>query len=375
MTCAPTEIRHRSRSDGTVGHVEHGVVVEHPSRDASSAHRDRLLQRAVRGARSRTARLAFGTGSGVVAVVLALVAAWHIARTPWPLTLGPLTLLAAAALLSLLGYVFKAYGWRRLFAPRERPTALALAAANGGASITALALPGRFDDVVRVAIVRGFRGCPAGVRTICLSLCMLGLIDSLALAPFALAAAIVPGQSVALRLGLAFVALVGFAAGGLILTLPRLARSRRLGRFRLSRWLYPRMASVRDASQAWALVSAAWLTRILGLLLVLGAFGVGFSITFALLFLCASSAAAALPGGPGGALVQAGAGAAVLVAAGVGVSEAVGVAVAVQTLGMLVGGSIFVAAAAWRTGFRLAPRYRSLRVRAPRVRVAGEVQA
>ena len=316
-----------------------------------------------------------GAGSGVVAIVLAVVAAWHIARTPWPLTLGPLALLVTAALLSVLGYVFKAYGWRQLFAAHERPKALALAAANGGASITALALPGRFDDVVRVAIVRSFRGCPACVRTICLSLFMLGLIDSVALAPFALGAAILPGQSLGVRLGLAFVAVVGFAAGALILALPRVARSTRLGRFRLSRWLRPRTASVQDASLAWALVSAAWLTRVLGLLLLLGAFGVGFSFTLALLFLCTSSAAAALPVGPGGAAMQAGAGAAVLIASGVGVSEAVGVAVAVQTLGMLVGGSIFVVAAAWRTGFRLAPRYRSLRVRALRVRIAGEVQA
>ena len=316
-----------------------------------------------------------GAGSGVVAMALAVVAAWHIARTPWPLTLGPLTLLVAAALLSVLGYVLKAYGWRQLFVTQERPKALALVAANGGASITALALPGRFDDVVRVAIIRSFRGCPAGVRTICLSLFMLGLIDSVALAPFALAAAILPGQSLGVRVGLAFVAVVGIAAGGLILALPRVARSKRLGRFRLSRWLRPRMVSLQDASQAWALVSAAWLTRVLGLLLVLAAFGVGFSFTLALLFLCTSWAAAALPVGPGGAAMQAGAGAAVLIASGLGVSEAVGVAVAVQTLGMLVGGSIFVVAAAWRTGFRLVPRYRSLRVRALRVRIAREVQA
>jgi hypothetical protein len=363
--------------------VEHVVVVEDLSSasavglvaEAASADRDLPWHRAVRAARSRSGRLVLGAGSGVVAIVLAVVAAWHIARTPWPLTLGPLTLLVAAALLSVLGYVFKAYGWRQLFAAHERPKALALAAANGGASITALALPGRFDDVVRVAIVRSFRGCPACVRTICLSLFMLGLIDSVALAPFALGAAILPGQSLGVRLGLAFVAVVGLAAGALILALPRVARSTRLGRFRLSRWLRPRTASLQDASLAWALVSAAWLTRVLGLLLLLGAFGVGFSFTLALLFLCTSSAAAALPVGPGGAAMQAGAGAAVLIASGVGVSEAVGVAVAVQTLGMLVGGSIFVVAAAWRTGVRLAPRYRSLRVRALRVRIAGEVQA
>ena len=316
-----------------------------------------------------------GAGTGVVGIVLATVVAWHVARTPWPLTLGPLTSVLAAALLSLLAYVFKAYAWRRLFATHERPQALALAAANGGASLTALALPGRFDDVVRVAIVRSFRGCPAGVRTICLSLFMLGLIDSLALAPFALTAAILPGQSLGVRLGLAAVAAVGLAAGGLIVALPRVAGSKRLARFRLSRWLRPRMASLRDSAKAWALVSAAWVTRVLGLLVLLGAFGVGFSFTLALVFLCTSSAAAALPVGPGGAATQVAAGAAVLIGSGVGVSEAVGVAVAVQTLGMLVGGSIFLVAAGWRTALRFAPRYGSIRVRALQVKIAGEVQA
>lgn len=345
-----------------------------PLAEGPSAGRD-LPHRAVRRARSRSGRLVVGAGSGLVGMILALVAAWHVARTPWPLSLGPLTLLVAAALLSLLGYVLKAYGWRRLFATHERPQALALAAANGGASITALALPGRVDDVVRVAIVRNFRGCPASVRTICLSLFMLGLIDSVALAPFALAAAILPGQSLGVRLGLVFVALVGIAAAGLILALPRLARSKRLRSFRISSWLRPRSVSLQDATQAWALVSAAWVTRVLGLVLLLGAFGVGFSFTLALLFLCTSSAAAALPVGPGGAAMQAAAGAAVLIASGVGVSEAVGVAVAVQTMGMLVGGSIFLAATAWRTGVRLAARHRVIRAWALRVRVAGGVQA
>ncbi len=308
-------------------------------------------------------------------MVLAVVAAWHLAGTPWPLSLGhPRRSSLPQALSPCLATCSRRTGGDSSSLAHERPQALALAAANGGASITALALPGRFDDVVRIAIVRRFRGCPAGVRTLCLSLFMLGLIDSAALAPLALAAAILPGHSLGVRLGLALLAVVGFAAAALILALPRMARSKRLGRFRLSRWLRPHMASLQDASRAWALVSASWLTRVVGLLLVLGALGVGFSFTLALLFLCTSSAAAALPVGPGGAAMQAGAGAAVLIASGVGVSEAVGVAVAVHTLGMLVGGSIFVVAAAWRTGFRLAPRYRSLRVRALRVRIAGEVQ-
>lgn len=188
-------------------------------------------------ARSRQIRLVFTAGAGVLALALAVLAARHFAETPWPFSRGHPGLLVAAGALSLLGYGFKAFGWQRLFAAHERPQPLALAAANGGASITALALPGRFDDIVRIAIVRRFRGCPADVRTLYLSLGMLGLIDSVALAPIALTAAVV------------------------------------------------------------------------------------------------------------------------LIGSGAGISEAVGVAVAVQAVGILVGGSIFLLATAWRTGLRLAPHH------------------
>jgi Lysylphosphatidylglycerol synthase TM region len=291
--------------------------------------------------------------SAVLALALAAVAARYFAHTSWPLFRVHPGLLVAAGALSLLGYVFKAFGWRRLFAARDRPQTIALAAANGGASITALALPGRFDDIVRIAIVRRFRRCPADVRTVCLSLGMLGLIDSAALAPLAFASALLPGQSIGVRLGLVFLAVVGLVGAALVFALPRMARARQLLRFRLGRWLGPRTTSRRDATVAWALVSACWLSRAAGLVVLLGALGVGFSITLALLYLCASSAAAALPFGPGGTATQAGAGAAVLIASGVGTSEAVGVAVAVQLLGILVGASIFLCAAAWRVGLRL----------------------
>ena len=120
-------------------------------------------------------RLALSVGSGAVALVLAVVAARRFADIPWPdLHVNP-GLLAVAAGLSLLGYAFKAYGWERLFAADERPQPLALAAAMGGASVTALALPGRFDDVVRIAIVRRFRACPAGVRALASRCSRLGL--------------------------------------------------------------------------------------------------------------------------------------------------------------------------------------------------------
>jgi Lysylphosphatidylglycerol synthase TM region len=291
--------------------------------------------------------------SAVLALALAAVAARYFAHTTWPLFRVQPGLLVAAAALSLLGFVFKAHGWRRLFAADERPRAMVLAAANGGASVTALALPGRFDDVVRIAIVRRFRGCPADVRTICLSLGMLGLIDSAALAPLAFASAVLPGQSIGVRLGLVLLAVVGLAGAALVFALPRIARASQLLRFRFGRWLGPRTTSRRDAAVGWGLVSACWLSRVAGLVVLLGALGIGYSVTLALLYLCASSAAAALPFGPGGTATQAGAGAAVLIASGVAVPEAVGVAVAVQLLGILVGGSIFVCAATWRAGVRL----------------------
>jgi uncharacterized membrane protein YbhN (UPF0104 family) len=287
-------------------------------------------------------------------VVLALLAARHFATTSWPLANGDPGLLAAAGLLLLLAQALKAYGWGRLFPPHERPKALALPAGNGGAALIGVVLPGRFDDAMRVAVVRRYPDCPAGVRALCLSLVMLGLIDSVALAPLALAAAVFPGVGTAMRAALAVVAAAGVAAAAVIVALPRLASSRRALRFRLGRWASPRTTSRRAASQAWALVSACWLVRAVALFLLLGTLGVGYSFPLALLFLCAGAAAAALPIGPAGAATQVGVGGAALVASGVGTSKALSVAVTVGALGIFSGGAVLLWAVAWRTGLSLA---------------------
>jgi uncharacterized membrane protein YbhN (UPF0104 family) len=208
---------------------------------------------------------------------------------------------------------------------------------------------------MRVAVVRRYPGCPAGVRVLCLSLVMLGLIDSVALAPLAFVAALFPGPGMAMRAALAGVGIAGLAAAALILALPRLAASERALRFRLGRWLGPRTTSRRGASQAWALVSAAWLVRAVALFLLLGTLGVGFSFPLALLFLCAGAAAAALPIGPAGAATQVGASGAALIASGVGASQALAVAVSVGALGILSGGAILLFAVAWRAGLSLVP--------------------
>lgn len=217
-----------------------------------------------------------------------------------------------------------------------------------------IALPGRFDEVVRVIIVRRYPGCPAGVGMICLSLFTLGLIDNVALAPFAAASAAFPGNSIAVRAGFALVAAGGIAAAALVLVLPHLSASKRLVRFRLVRWLSPRATPRRGAYQAWGLVLVSWLLRVTALALLLSALGLGLSFPLAAMFLCAAAASAALPVALGGAATQVGAGATLLVVSGVGAPEAITFAVAAQTLLILSGASLLFLAVGWRTAVWLA---------------------
>jgi len=312
-----------------------------------------LVDALARLRRSRRGRWSLAAGSGATMVVLAFLAARHFATTPWPLSGGEPGVLVAICLLLLLAQGFKAWGWGRLFTANERPRPLALAAGNGGAALTGVVLPGRFDDAMRVAVVRRYPGCRASIRALCLSLVMLGLIDSVALAPLAAAAAVL-GGGIGVRAGLTVIAVAGVAAAGLLVALPRLAGSRRALRFRLGRWLSPRTTSRRRLSEAWALVSACWLLRALATFLLLGTLGVGFSFPLALLLLCAGAAAAAVPVGPAGTATQVGAGAAALIAAGVGGSQALAVTLAGGALGVLTGAAIFFAAIVWRAGLSLA---------------------
>jgi hypothetical protein len=251
-----------------------------------------------------------------------------------------------SGLLLLGGYALKVLAWRRLFTVEERPHPVALVTASAGASILGLVLPGRLADLLRVAIVRRSPRCPAGVRSLCLSLVLLGLIDSVALAPFALTAAAFPGHTVGMRAGLALVAGSGIAAAALIVVLPRLA-ARKLVRYRAGRWLNPRTVSPRNASVIAALLFACWLARAGAIMVLLGALGVGFSFPLAVLFLCAGKAAGALPGG------QAGAGGAVLIASGVGGAKALDVAVSGQALAMVCGFAMLLFAALWLIAVRL----------------------
>jgi hypothetical protein len=292
-------------------------------------------------------------GVGIFAITISILVARHFAGIRWPFSDANVGLVAAAGVLFLLAYAFKAYGWHRLFAPHERPKPLTLGAACGAASVTGAALPGRFDDVVRIAVVKRATNGRTGVGPVCLSLFMLGLIDTAALMPLAgTAAATADGGAVRIAMGI--VAFAGLGAAVVVAAMPRLTASGRLIRFRITRWLGERVIPPRDAWQAWLLVLAFWLTRAFGLFLLLYALGFALSLPLAIAFLCAAAASGALPIAPAGAATQVGAGAAILMASGVATADAVSFAVGAQALLILAGAAVIVVAALWHGGRRLA---------------------
>jgi hypothetical protein len=315
-----------------------------------------LMQKLLAIGRSRKAKIAFNALSAAIATLICLLLVQHFRTEGWPLAGAKVNGVISASLLFLLGYALKALGWRRLFAPGERPDSMALAAAGGAASVTGIALPGRFDELVRIAVVRRYPGPCAGVGGVCLSLLLLGLIDSAALAPLAAVSAGIVATTGLFRAGLIVVAVAGVAAAAVVLFLPTMARADRVSRFRLARWLRDHSTCPREASKAWALVSLSWLVRGAALFVLLEAVALDASIPLALAFLCASAAAAALPIAPAGAATQAGAGAAMLAASGVGASQAIAFAVAAQGLAIMMGAVILLAAGVWQAGLRLRPR-------------------
>src|SRR6478752_2023975 len=177
------------------------------------------MGRARRLAGSRRVRIGVNAVFMTGALAAAALTVMHFVHSGWPLANADPVLVSAAGILFLFAYAFKAWGWQRLFSPHERPQALTLAAAGGAASVGGVALPGRFDEAIRIAVVRRLPGKTAGLGAICLTLIVVGLLDSAALAPLASVAAAAT-ESGGVRVGFALVALAGVAAAGLVLFLP-----------------------------------------------------------------------------------------------------------------------------------------------------------
>jgi hypothetical protein len=311
--------------------------------------------------RSPRGRVVVTVGFGVAAVGTFALVARHFASIGWPLGHVDLGRVAVAASLFLLAYPLKVFGWQRLFRERERPEPLTLAAALGAASVAGAALPGRFDDVVRIAVVRRFAGPLPRVGTLVLTLFLLGLLDATALSPFAAIAAVTSSATLWVGVALGVVAAAGVCAAILIAALPRIAASRRLDHYRLGRWLSRHApASIRDVWHAWALVMTSWLIRAVGLAVLLTAFGFGSSFQLAAAYLSAGAAAAALPIGPAGAATQAGAGVVVFTSEGIVTDDAVAFAVIAQSLHILAGGAVVLATLVVRGRRKLRARGHSI---------------
>jgi uncharacterized membrane protein YbhN (UPF0104 family) len=290
----------------------------------------------------------------LIALGTTTLVARHFANTGWPLRHANLWLVGLAALIFLGAYAAKAWGWQRLFTRDQRPSVLALAAAGGAASVGGIALPGRCDEVIRVAVVRRCRRRTASFGAVALSIFLLGLLDSVAMTPLASVAFAVGHVGGWLQVGLGVVAVAGVAAAGVVLALPRLAAGRYVSRFRVAGWVRDNATPPREAAWAGLAVAVSWVLRTLAIFVLLAALGLGTNFALALAFVCASAASAVLPVAPAGAAMQAGAGAAILVASGVRTEEAIAFGIAAQAVVICAGAAFVVALAAWHAQGRLA---------------------
>jgi hypothetical protein len=303
---------------------------------------------------NRKVQLILNAGLGAALLAVSIFSLRHFAHTGWPLRHADPVLVGAAAFLFLIAYAFKAWGWQRLFADGDRPTADALAFAGGAACVGGIALPGRIDDAVRIACVRRFPGTRAGLGTLGLSLLVLGMLDNAALTPLATVAA-ADARSWTVRLGFGVVAGAGVLAAVVVALLPKFAGWRGVMRYRLGRWLSEHTHCTRDAWAAWLLVSVSWALRGTAVFLLLNALSLRSSFPLALGFLCASAASAALPIAPAGAATQAGAGAMILSLSGVHTTDAIAFSVAAQALVIVTGAAVVLLIAAWHVALRIGP--------------------
>jgi uncharacterized membrane protein YbhN (UPF0104 family) len=305
--------------------------------------------------RNRKVQILLNAGLGLGLLAVSFFSAKHFVKGGWPLHHADPILVVAAAALFLIAYAFKAWGWQRLFAPADRPTAGALAFAGGAACVGGVAMPGRVDDAIRIACVRRFPGTRAGFGTIGLSLIILGMLDNAALAPLA-SIAMTDARSWTVRAGFLIVMVAGVLAAVVVSMVPKFAGMRRVMKYRVGRWLSEHTQCRKESLAALFLISISWALRGTAVFLLLNALALRGSFPLALGFVCASAASAAVPIGPAGAAMQAGAGATLLALSGVPKGEALAFSVAAQALVVVTGAAVILLVAAWQVGIRIRPR-------------------
>jgi uncharacterized membrane protein YbhN (UPF0104 family) len=148
-------------------------------------------------------------------------------------------------------------------------------------------------------------------------------------------------------------AVAGLLAALVVAFLPQLAGMRHVVRWRLGRWLGQHTQCRKESAAALALISVSWALRGTAVFLLLNALALKGSFPLALGFLCASAASAAVPIGPAGAAMQAGAGATLLALSGMPKAEAIAFSVAAQALVVVTGAAVILLIAAWQVGLRV----------------------
>ena len=323
----PSAMTHRIPSADHPNRGYVGLILR--TRPADSTVRSPVRVLLSRNGKSRSL---LNGGLGLVLLAVSFFSVKHFMGGGWPLHHADPMLVVAAALLFLIAYAFKAWGWQRLFREDERPTAGALAFAGGAACVGGVAMPGRVDDAIRIACVKRYPGHARGARHDRPQPDHRRHARQRGARAARRRSRSADARSWTVRAGFLVVAVAGVLAAVVVSMLPKFAGMRRVMRFRIGRWLSEhtqnRTRVARRAPSDLRLLGAA---RHRGLPL-LNALALRGSFPLALGFLCASAASAAVPIGPAGAAMQAGAGATLLALSGVPKAEAVAFSVAAQAL-------------------------------------------
>ena len=293
--------------------------------------------------RSRV-RISAGILFAVVTLVACVLLGKRFTHTSWPLQRAHMSLVGGAVFFYLASYVLRALGWQKLFPAGARPDRARCLAACGAAAASGVVLPFRLDYLIKIGTLRRMRGVKLGLEAIVLSIISLGMVDAVAFLPLSISATATSSST--FRAPLILVVLFGVGSCSLLvggqhlLRLPVIARRARLSKL-LGRVADHPLGTTRDAIVAWCFLLGCWTTRAVGSTILLGALGVGFSPTLALVVLCISAAAALIPITSGGAIANVGATAAVLLALGVHSGPAINFGLA---SGLLLCGTAAVAA-------------------------------
>ena len=275
-------------------------------------------------------------GAGFVLVVVSGLALQRMAGHPWPLAgANPRLAILSCGFLAV-ALALRAVGWSRLFAHVERPQPREATAAVSVASVASFLVPAKLDYAVKVWLANRLSRGRIAVEAAVVSLFLLGLIDAGTLiAPAILTAA--NTSSLQLRVPLLMVALVGLAClaavacSGQLVRLPLLHRSQRALRF--AQRLDQAVTRLRDNTAAYLLLTVSLWVRAGGLLMLLAALGISFSLLTALVFICLTAGSAFLPIPSLGL----GAGTAALSGLGIGLGKAADFALATALVTIIAG--------------------------------------